>query len=179
MAERRARKVAVEQEREQTKGREAQRREEAAAFKARKNAFAKSIVSHEQQCDYAKRLEITWKQQESLLARAEDNFEKHALILKGPREKRPHAPVPPPAPPAGVAGAGEGDDDEEEPTTWALEELERLRTRLQTARRRAEAARDAYDKIAEQNAAAEEAIQREREEIEWIESLAAGITKRY
>lgn len=60
-AARRAHKEAMEKDRLLEEKQSAARREDAAAFKARKLAFAKSLVAHGQQCDYAKRLEKAWK----------------------------------------------------------------------------------------------------------------------
>ena len=139
VAERRAHREALEKEKMETSKRERARTEERAERKARARAATRAYTERAQAVEYSKRLEKMWKHSESLLLRADDEYERHKLIIKGGSKEAPPAEV------TAEVTADDASDDAAE--SWAQTELARLKARLEVARRRADAARDAYDKV--------------------------------
>ena len=170
-AERRAKKEALEKERMLTGRQIQQKKEAAAAFKARKLSLTKAHVAHAHECDYVKRLEKAWKHADALVARAEDEYEKHLFIMRGGQRDKGR--------PATAAADGGAPEAEEDAVSWGTLELERLRAKLLSTKRRAEAAADTYNRVAEKTAQDGLALQRETEEIEYYELVQAGRAPRF
>ena len=62
------------------------RQEAAAAAKARAKAAQQEMMEQEKALDLSKRLEKIWKHSDSLALRAEDEYEKHLLIMHPQRD---------------------------------------------------------------------------------------------
>ena len=157
VAARRAKKDADEKREREEKYKADKEREARAAAKAQLKADRKAYVDREAALDYSKRLEKVWKYATNIEARAEEDLEAHVLLCLGEgesaglsRRKLLEAAAKMLEQGAEADGLSETDDGEGGGggyrETHARAELRRLKSKLELARKRQEAARETYDK---------------------------------